>query len=401
MFYECNNLTTIDLSSFNTSAVTNMSYLFRGCNALTTLDLSSFNTSAVTNMLYMFRGCNALTTLDLSSFNTSLVEDMHGMFYNCTSLTNLDLSSFNTSLVEDMSYMFYQCSALTEIILYQNTSSIIKELPFGTWTVTDKESMYIHEVTVSQGSNPQWNPVEPDQWTDAPWTFYRLKVAKDAEFNTEIPELSVVTAWKKNEDDLWYYVLDGDENEYDICVYADTAAMTTRINGGTSLELDYEDMPYEALIDVTGKLWKVNKYTVKTGDNIFGLFGNRDGDSNWNDNVVEKLRSLTIRDWTNKNVTDMERMFSNCSKLISLNLSNFDTNAVKNMKNMFSGCNNLTTLTISQNADLIIKEIPSATWTVTNNALGKSGTVKVSQGASATWSGDVPSPWILTRTIQA
>ena len=116
MFYDCRNLTTIDLSNFNTSAVTNMSYMFSNCGNLTTLDLSNFNTSAVTNMNYMFRLCSNLTTLDLSSFNTSAVTNMSSMFDNCSNLTTLDLSSFDTSAVTNMSSMFYGCSKLTSII---------------------------------------------------------------------------------------------------------------------------------------------------------------------------------------------------------------------------------------------------------------------------------------------
>ena len=60
MFSECNSLTTIDLSNFNTQNVTNMRDMFYECKSLKTIDLSSFNTQNVTNMGYMFSGCNSL-----------------------------------------------------------------------------------------------------------------------------------------------------------------------------------------------------------------------------------------------------------------------------------------------------------------------------------------------------
>ena len=41
MFYNCASLTSLDVSNFNTSNVTNMSYMFQSCSKLTTLDLSS------------------------------------------------------------------------------------------------------------------------------------------------------------------------------------------------------------------------------------------------------------------------------------------------------------------------------------------------------------------------
>ena len=117
MFGGLPQVESIDLSSFDTSRVTNMSYMFSGCRKLTTLDLSGFDTAQVTRMNGMFGSCTNLKELDLSSFDTSKVTNMNGMFYNCGSLTNLDLSSFDTSNVTDISGMFYNCSSLTGIDL--------------------------------------------------------------------------------------------------------------------------------------------------------------------------------------------------------------------------------------------------------------------------------------------
>ena len=114
MFY-AQKLTSLDLSSFDTSNVTDMSYMFEGCESLTSLDLSSFDTSNVINMEGMFDYCGSLVSLDLSNFDTSRVENMNCMFEYCESLTLLDLSNFNISRVEDMSWMFYYCWNLTSI----------------------------------------------------------------------------------------------------------------------------------------------------------------------------------------------------------------------------------------------------------------------------------------------
>ena len=124
-FYNSSSLTNLDLSSFNTSSVTNMEYMFYNCSSLTSLDLSNFNTSNVTNMQSMFSGCSSLTSLDLSAFNTSKVTDMYCMFQNCSSLTSLDLSSFDTSKVTKMQGMFGGCSSLTSLDLSNfNTSNV-------------------------------------------------------------------------------------------------------------------------------------------------------------------------------------------------------------------------------------------------------------------------------------
>ena len=106
MFSNCEALTSIDLSKFNTTNATDISYMFSGCKALTSLNLSSFNTEYVKGMGGMFDGCENLESLNLSSFNTEYVEEMSEMFKNCYNLTTLDLSNFNTKKVVYMREMF-------------------------------------------------------------------------------------------------------------------------------------------------------------------------------------------------------------------------------------------------------------------------------------------------------
>mgnify|MGYP001000493595 CR=1 FL=1 len=110
------NVLDIDLSNFDTSKVTNMSYMFDGLNP-TTLDLSSFNTSNVTNMCAMFAFMSRLSSLNLSNFDTSKVTNMRSMFNTMPNLTSLNLSNFDTSWVTDMSWMFAFMSRLASLNL--------------------------------------------------------------------------------------------------------------------------------------------------------------------------------------------------------------------------------------------------------------------------------------------
>lgn len=89
MFYNRNNVKTIDLTNLDTVSVTSMSGLFQDCSGLTTLDLSSLDTQNVTDMSCMFYKCSGLTALDLSSFDTQKVMDMDSMFYLCGNLASL------------------------------------------------------------------------------------------------------------------------------------------------------------------------------------------------------------------------------------------------------------------------------------------------------------------------
>lgn len=120
MFYGCSSLKTLTLTpgvrpTFVTTSVTDMSFMFAGCNSLPTVNLSSFNTSKVTNMSSMFNGCLSLTSLNLANFNTSNVTSMSGMFADCRSLASLNLSSFTDYNVTNFSYMFSECINLSNL----------------------------------------------------------------------------------------------------------------------------------------------------------------------------------------------------------------------------------------------------------------------------------------------
>ena len=132
MFYWMSNLTSLDLSNFDTSKVIDMKSMFYCMRILTTINLSNFNTSKVTNMSSMFYDMYSLTALNLSSFDTSQVTDMSDMFYNMRNLTTINLSNFNTSRVTNMGHMFSYMTGITTLDLSN----------FDTSKVTDMGGMF-------------------------------------------------------------------------------------------------------------------------------------------------------------------------------------------------------------------------------------------------------------------
>ena len=114
-FCNCSKLTDIEgIENLNTENVTNMRGMFFNCPNLSSLDLTNFSTGNVTDMNAMFGYCQ-LSSLDLTSFNTANVTNMYMMFISCQNLSSLDLTSFNTANVTEMNFMFQGCSALTTI----------------------------------------------------------------------------------------------------------------------------------------------------------------------------------------------------------------------------------------------------------------------------------------------
>ena len=115
MFSGCSSLKALDLSNFDFSNTYASSYvglygMLYGCKSLETITFPStvtFNNSGI-SMGQMFYNCNSLITLDLSSFNTSKVTDMGSMFNYCNKLSNLTLGNdwaSNSSIsLFDLSY---------------------------------------------------------------------------------------------------------------------------------------------------------------------------------------------------------------------------------------------------------------------------------------------------------
>lgn len=113
MFYYCKCIKKLDFGDkFDTAKVVNMDKMFYYCSTLTELDMSFFNTSEVLKMYGMFYNCASLIKLDLSSFITEKCTDMRQMFANCEKLETLDVSNFDTSQVTSMGGMFYYCFVL-------------------------------------------------------------------------------------------------------------------------------------------------------------------------------------------------------------------------------------------------------------------------------------------------
>ena len=85
----------------------NLRYFFSGVKRSTTIEgWENLNTSEATSMSLMFDE-SEFTTLDLSHFNTSKVTEMYWMFRNCTSLKAIIVGDgWDTSAISDFNYQY-------------------------------------------------------------------------------------------------------------------------------------------------------------------------------------------------------------------------------------------------------------------------------------------------------
>ena len=133
MFSKCYGLKEVNLNNLNVKKVTDISYMFNKCMEIEKIKIpSSFDTQNVENMNFMFNSCEFLKDINFSAFfNTNNVKSMKGMFSKCYKLKQLDLRNFNTGEVKDMSFMFDKCINLEEILINPSTFKTNKTKNMG------------------------------------------------------------------------------------------------------------------------------------------------------------------------------------------------------------------------------------------------------------------------------
>ena len=114
--------------------------MFEGCTNLTTVDLTGLDTSAVTNMSSMFKG-TGLTTVDLTSLNTAAVTNISEMFSGCTALTAVP-AGFTIPAGATATKVFYVSSTTPVVITYDGTNEAITGY---NWTGDNRTLQVVHE----------------------------------------------------------------------------------------------------------------------------------------------------------------------------------------------------------------------------------------------------------------
>ena len=128
MFVNCQYITEIDLTNFNTSLVTDMCGMFENCHSLTSVNLSNLDTRKVNTIWRMFFGCSSLTSIDLSNFNTSKISDMDELFSGCTKLQYINLNNFEEKKFVDIENMFNEIPEKAVICVKQERAPKIFNL---------------------------------------------------------------------------------------------------------------------------------------------------------------------------------------------------------------------------------------------------------------------------------
>lgn len=122
LFKNCKNLQSVTLGTH--TGITGMEGAFYQCQSLTTLDLSGLGLSKITDLDYLFCGCSHLRELTgYEDWDTGAVESMYMTFAETASLPAVDLSRWDLSRVKNTGWCFQNCGA-AQILLPQSLNVI-------------------------------------------------------------------------------------------------------------------------------------------------------------------------------------------------------------------------------------------------------------------------------------
>ena len=181
IFANCSSLKSLDLSNFDTSNVVNIHGLFNGANSLETIKIGEnvkfenitnsagsifngcnnlkqediiaiverMNFENITSTWTTFRNCEKLESIDLSYINTSSLKDAYNMFSGCINLKSLNLSSLDTSKLTDMSGVFYNCQNLESLNLSSLDTSKVTDMSVTFYNCKNLKTIYVSDKFVT------------------------------------------------------------------------------------------------------------------------------------------------------------------------------------------------------------------------------------------------------------
>lgn len=312
----------LDLSSWDTSNVTDMNEMFAWNMVCSELDLSSWDTSNVTDMSFMFMGMSVnigaqFTELNLNGWDVSSVINMNGMFAFCEHLDKLDLSDFNTSSAIYMAGMFNGCCAITELDISGFDLTNVEEFDLIIPAESGDTTKLGKIVLPKEG---KWGPLEDQSFSLGITAGYYLKSEKTGEILGK-----------------HYY----NNVNFDI---TSAYAGDTLTACGTMFSTDflYRIPNKTSITSIKFETTAPSGYTKVLSNHGMDYYVNSDSTQLV---VVSPLTIYAVGSETG--VASTEISFSEFTNLQTIEFNNFDTSKRTDLSGMFTGCTALTDVTIT------------------------------------------------------
>ncbi|MDO4890194.1 MAG: BspA family leucine-rich repeat surface protein [Coriobacteriaceae bacterium] len=359
MFRGCASLTSIDLSTFDTSNVESMNGMFGGCTSLGELNMSSFDTSRVTNMGSMFSGLTQFTAIDVTNFDTASVTTMELMFGGCRSLEALDLSSFDTARVKNMDGVFSQCDSLGELRLGtgfafpEGMDTTGDSIPAGSWE--------------SSADGKVYELADFPAGVDA--TYTKVSNANGVRPHAVLDSQGVLTLYEGDPgadvDGVAYPLMVAGYASEEAVPWHEDRARITRVT--TAAGFGDPDNPY-VLRFKSFAYWFADCTNLESV-NLEGVTMRYSQSNHAMFRSCTALKEITFPDsvvWGK----DWSDMFRDCSSIAELDLSRCDTSDATSMRRMLHGCDSLKRVVLGERCTfrgacayrLPGSELPSGAW---------------------------------------
>jgi surface protein len=152
IFYEASSFNQ-DISNWDISSVMTLNGAFRGADSFNQ-DIGNWNTSLVTDISYLFAGADSFNQ-NIGNWDISNVRSMKGTF-RFTDSFNQDLTTWDTSSVTNMAHAFELAQAFNQDLSDWNTSSVtdMTDVFKNSSVLSDTNKGLIHK---SFSSNPNWS----------------------------------------------------------------------------------------------------------------------------------------------------------------------------------------------------------------------------------------------------
>ena len=356
MFQNCSSLPNMYLN-FDVSNVTTMLRLFRECSSLTEVTFgSNFKVgSTTTNLGMMFYKCTSLKTLSMYTWDTSAVTNMSYMFWGCIRLTELDISDFiipTNCTVKNMLDFIGETSQHS----YMRKIDLPKDMGGQTLSVVANNQFYVQstgtQLTKSGNTYTISSSYQGESLVTTAYTMAATLPEADV-FHARLKSLTGLSSIEYISSIEFMY----DDDAFNIggierLGYINSASQTIGLyslnESNTCLVISH---PYKiyAPADSSGLF-----YINTAADTELGLasieFENFDTSKVTDMSGMFTANALTTLDlsiFDTSKVTNMSSMFEGCFNLGSIDLSSFDTSKVTDMHDMFGYCNSLRSLDLS------------------------------------------------------
>ena len=339
-------VSTVDLSSFDTSNVTNFQYMFSDNYYLTSVDLSEKNLEAVKQMNYMFRNCSSLEEVDFSNTSTPSLEYINYMFAGCSKIESIDLTNLGSDLLNTMNLMFSGCTNLKNVNMSNfnfgtaSLSSLFKNLKnlesinltnVNMQNVYDMGSMFsgcskLSSIDLSGLGSNNLNYIS-SIFEDCTM----LNNVKMRNFNFGSASLDELFAGLTNLESVDLT----NANTQNVTDMSDMFSGCSKLSSIDLSGLGSDNLNYiSSIFKNCTMLNNVNMSNFNFGTaSLYSLFYN-----------LSNLENVNLSGANTANVTNMSYMFYGCEHLYNLNLNNINTSSVANFGSMFYGCSSLINL---------------------------------------------------------